>query len=111
MPNNKTHSEKTNIESKCRVCLTRTLTDPDLHARLKEEERISVKKNNFHRFRSLSFSSVFSDETASLLPRTPYHTPNSSSASVKFYFSSSSLSGTSEIDNSEEVYKTRRYTF
>lgn len=113
MPNNKTTSEISSIESKCRVCLTRTLTDPDLHARLKGEERISMKKNNFHRFRFLSFSSVFSDDTASSLPRTPYHTPSSSYASiVKFYFSSSSSSEISETDcNDTNNSAYRRYTF
>jgi hypothetical protein len=53
MPKNKTNSESSSIESKSRIYLIRTLTDPDLHARLKEEEKISAKKNNFTQTRSL----------------------------------------------------------
>ena len=113
MPNNKTYSETAIIESKCRACLTRTLNDPDLHARLKEEEKNSLKKNSLQRSQTLSFSSVFSDDTASSLPRTPYHTPSSSYASiVKFYFSSSSSSEISETDcNDTNNSAYRRYTF
>jgi hypothetical protein len=43
MPNNKTNYETSSIETKYRSCVTRTFTDPDLHARLKEEEN-SIKK-------------------------------------------------------------------
>ncbi len=120
MPNNKSNSETSSIESQCRACLTRTFTDPDLYARLKEQERIS-KKNNFHRSYSLSFSSIFSIHTFNslddevflgastsklshqakekVLPGTPSPAPNSSCTKI-FYFSSSS---SSEFDSDEDI--------
>lgn len=118
MPNNKSNLEISSIKSKCRACLTRTFTDPDLHARLKEQERISVKKNSFYRSRSQSFSSIFRDASASglslqetkekVLPGTPSPAPNSSCTKI-FYFSSSS---SSEFDSDEGIDVThfRHYT-
>ncbi|WP_342146246.1 hypothetical protein [Rickettsiella endosymbiont of Aleochara curtula] len=126
MPNNKTSSETSTIEGKCRVCLIRTLTDPDLHDRLKKQE------NNWPRYLSQSFSSIFSVNTSASLdkvfldseqehtqqereeqvsmPPTPYPTPNSSNTSIpRFYISSSSSSEIVDIDNGET--STRRYTF
>lgn len=117
MPNNKTNSETSRIETTCQMCLIRTLTDPDLHARLKEAEKNARKKNNFYRSQSKSFSSVTSSNSS--IPRTPNHTPSSSYASVKFFFSSSSTSFCSlssssiaRVDNYEDNYGAhRRYTF
>lgn len=132
MLNKKTNSETFLIETTCRSCLTRTFTDPDLHARLQEEEN-SIKKNNFQQSQLKSFSSVFSNRSVSsdeevfldleqqllqkiqslaFMPRTPFPTPNSSYASTpKSYISSSSLA--SNRDSNEDIYSAayRRYTF
>lgn len=120
MPNNKTNSETSSIETKCRSCLTRTFTDPDLHARLKEEENF-IKKNNSHRSRSLSFSSDFFNNTSAFvlqetndeafLPSTPFPTPNSSCNSIPiFYISSASSSERGSHEDMDSATR-RRYTF
>lgn len=131
MPNKKIHSETSSVESQCRG-LTRTFTDPVLHARLKEQERISMKKNSFQRSYSQSFSSIFSisisnssdddvflandqayllkTEQATSLSRTSFHTLSSSASIPKlFYISSFSSSEISEID-SDDYVPHRRYT-
>ena len=123
MPNNKTNSETSCIESKLRPCLIRTFTDPDLYARLKKDSKISAKKNNFTQVPSLFVStlSIFSNRSpASILndgdddvfldnPEDSINGP-----SVRFHISSSSFTSISSLssiqsdDNPEANLNTAR---